>query len=199
LDDAAEQKPFVVDINNLPSLFPTHRHSAMFWENLGRTIATFGFLEEVLGKAICAFTATARYPESEVEAAFEKWLPTLERALIDSLAGLIDAYGKAVRSNSEASIRNLDDLLNELRKASLIRNVLCHGSWRPPDAGGKSLPLFVNRQKMVWDTPIDIPYLKQTQKAVTELACEVVTTVTHMGWQFPGSRGPGKIIWEQST
>ena len=166
----------------------------MFWENLGRTIATFGFLEEVLGKAIFAFTATTRYPESEVEAAFKKWLPTLERALIDPLAGLIDAYGRAVRSNSEASITNLDDLLSELRKASVIRNVLCHGSWRTPDTGGKSLPLFVNRQKMVWDTPIDIPYLKQTQKEVAELACEVVTTVTRMGWQFPGSRGPGKTI-----
>jgi hypothetical protein len=191
-----EQKRFAVDIKNLPSLFPTHRHSTMFWENLGRTIATFGFLEEVLGKAIFAFTATTRYPEGEVDAAFEKWLPTLERALIDPLAGLIDSYGKAVRSNSEASIRNLDDLLNALRKASVIRNVLCHGSWRTPDADGKSLPLFVNGQKMVWNTQIDIPYLKQTQKAVAELACEVVTTVTHTGWQFPGSRGPGKTIFE---
>ena len=163
----------------------------------GRTIATFGFLEEVLGKAIFAFTATARYPESEVEAAFEKWLPTLERALIDQLAGLIDAYGKAVRNNSEATIKNLDDLLCELREASVIRNALCHGSWRTPDTDGKSLPLFVNRQKMVWDTPIDIPFLKQTQKAVAELACEVVTTVTHMGWQFPGARGPGKTIFEK--
>jgi hypothetical protein len=172
---------------------------ARVWENLGRTIATFGFLEEVLGKAIFAFTATTRYPESEVEPAFEKWLPTLERALMDPLAGLIDAYGKAVRSNPEASIRSLDDLLSELRKASIIRNVLCHGSWRTPDADGKSLPLFVNRQKMVWDTPIDILYLIQTQKAVAELACEIVTTVTHMGWQFPGSRGSGKTIFEKST
>ena len=169
----------------------------MFWENLGRTIATFGFLEEVLGKAIFAFTATTRYPESEVEAAFEKWLPTLERALIDPLAGLIVTYGKAVRDNSEATIENLNDLLCELRKASAIRNVLCHGSWRKPDTDGKSLPLFVNSQKMVWDAPIDIPYLKQTQKAVAELACEVINTVTHMGWQFPGSRGPGKTIFEK--
>jgi hypothetical protein len=166
VDDTTEHKRFVVDIKNLPSLFPTHRHSAMFWESLGRTIATFGFLEEVLGKAIFAFTATTRYPESEVEAAFEKWLRTLERALIDPLAALIDAYGKAVRNNSEVTIKNLDDLLCELRKASVIRNVLCHGSWRTPDTDdGKSLPLFINRQKMVWDTPIDIPYLKQTQKA----------------------------------
>jgi hypothetical protein len=52
---------------------------------------------------------------------------------------------------------------------------------------------------MVWDTSIDIAYLQQIQRAVAELACEVVTTVTHMGWQFPGSRGPGKTVFEKSA
>lgn len=178
------REPHLIDISNLPASFPTHRHAAAFWENIGRTVATFGFLEEVLGKAIFAFTATTRYPESEAEAAFEKWLPTLERALTDTLAGLIDAYGKAVKGNSEATITNLDDLLGELRKALVIRNVLCHGSWRKPGANGKSLPFFVNRKKMQWDTPIDTAFLQQTQRAVAELACEVMNTVTHMGWQF---------------
>jgi hypothetical protein len=196
-DDATEDKKFVVDLDNLPSLFPTHRHSPIFWEALGRAIATFGFLEEVLGKAIFAFTATRRYSESEIEVAYANWLPTLERALIDPLGGLIDTYGKAARDNSAATIENLDELLCELRAASVIRNVLCHGSWRTPDAGGGSLPLFVNKQKLVWDTAIGITYLKQTQKAVAELGCAVITTVTHMGWQFPGSDGPGKTIYEK--
>ena len=35
--------------------------SPQFWEQLGRTVATYGFLEEVLGKAIFAFTATRNY------------------------------------------------------------------------------------------------------------------------------------------
>jgi hypothetical protein len=194
-----EDKRFVVDVGNLPLLFPTHRHTPIFWEALGRAIATFGFLEEVLGKATFAFTATTQHQESEIDAAFENWLPTLERALIDPLGSLIDAYGKAVRTNSAATIENLDELLCELRAASVIRNVLCHGSWQAPDANGGSLPLFVNRQQMVWDVTIDIPYLKQTQKAVAELACAVITTVTHMGWRFPGSQGPGKAIFEKSS
>jgi hypothetical protein len=57
----------------------------------------------------------------------------------------------------------------------------------------------VNRQKMVWHTAIDIPYLEQTQKAVAELACAIVNTVTHMGWHFPGSHGPGKTLFEKSA
>jgi hypothetical protein len=30
---------------------------------------------------------------------------------------------------------------------------------------------------------------------VAELVCVVVSSVTHMGWQFPGSHGPGLPIW----
>jgi hypothetical protein len=135
MKDAGEERRFVVDLKKLPPLFPTHGHSPIFWENLGRAIATFGFLEEVLGKAIFLFTATTLHEESEIDAAYQNWLPTLERAITDPLGNLIDAYGKAVRNNSAATIENLEKLnleklLDDLRKASAIRNVLCHGSWR---------------------------------------------------------------------
>ena len=39
--------PRIVDMNTLRVHFPTHRHSAAFWESLGRTVATYGFLEEL--------------------------------------------------------------------------------------------------------------------------------------------------------
>lgn len=38
---------YIVDHNNLPDDFPAQMHNAEFWESLGRTVATFGFLEEV--------------------------------------------------------------------------------------------------------------------------------------------------------
>lgn len=185
----------VVDLSRLPPRYPTHMHDGSFWESLGRAVATFGFLEEVLGKAIFAFTATRHYQEAEVEQAYAEWLPTLERALIDPLGNLIDVYGKAVRNHPGARITNLDDLLDALREASAVRNILCHGSWRPPDAAGAAVPLFVNRQKMVVESSMDARFLDQVQRRTAELACGVVDTVTHMGWQFPGGAGPGKPIW----
>ena len=110
MSDEQEPARFVVDYENLPTNFPTHRHPAEFWEALGRTIATYGFLEETLGKAIYAFGATRMLPTDEIDGAYEKWLPTLEKALTDQLGGLIDSYGKAVRANSGATIGNLDDV-----------------------------------------------------------------------------------------
>ncbi len=194
-----ESKPkrFVVDDQKLPTDFPTHKHAPEFWEALSRTVATFGFLEEVLGKAIFAFTATRHISSEESEEEFKKWLPTLERALTDPLSSLIDSYVRAVQANTGATITNLDDLVDNLRKASTIRNVLCHGSWRAPDERGRSLPLFVNRKKEQFQTLIDVAFLRQVQKHVTELVCAVMNSVTHVGWQFPGSSGPGLPIWQR--
>ena len=184
----------IIDIESLPSGFPTHRHSAQFLEALGRAVATFGFLEEVLGKAIFSFSAMRPYPEDVIAAAYSKWLPTLERALSDQLGGLIDSYGKAVRDHGEATIENLPELLEDLREASTVRNVICHGSWGVPNETGHSIPFFVNRKIEKFETPVDIVFLDQLQRHTTELACAVMNTVTHMGWQFPGSSGPGEPI-----
>ena len=200
IEPSAEKQRSVVDMDRLPDQFPTHRHSSAFWEQLGRTVATFGFLEEVLGKAIFALTATIKYKESEIEDAFAKWLPTLERALTDTLGRLTEAYGKAVRSHPEAAYKDLDELLSRLRDAAQLRNVLCHGSWSSPDAEGKSMPRYVSNKMMVFDTPVDIAYLKQTQRAVAELACHVINSVTSMGYQFPGfQKGPGAVVWKRGS
>ncbi|MHC1701718.1 MAG: hypothetical protein AB9900_12245 [Humidesulfovibrio sp.] len=194
--ESPEGKRFVIDQDRLPVLFPTHCHTAQFWEHLGRAIATFGFLEETLGKAIFAFTATRRYDsDEEAKAAYDKWLPTLERALTDQLWSLAESYGKVVHENADSTLINAPELVEDIQKATVYRNVLCHGSWRAPDAAGKSVPLFVNRKMEIFETPVDIEFLRNVQRHVAQLCCAVRNSVTHMGYRFPGSAGPGKAIW----
>ena len=191
----------LVDLDALPADYPTHRHEPVFWEKLGRTVATFGFLEEILGRAIYAFTVKKRSAEADSDAAFEAWLRNpegLERALTDPLGGLIDQLARAVQEYSDARSGELEDLLDHLRKASRMRNVLCHGSWGTPDETGASKPLFVERRgEMMFDTAIDGPFLDQLRQHVVELACAVVNLVTNMGWQFPGSLGPGQAVLDR--
>jgi len=190
-----KQTRHIIDQTRLPAKFPTHLHEAEFWEALGRVVATFGFLEETLGKAIFSFTATKPYSQEEIQKAYAEWLPRLEHALTDQLGSLIKSYGKAVREHPQATITDLDELLEDLREASKIRNVLCHGSWRAPDSSGTSIPHFVNRQKEIFETAIDVNFLIRVQQHIAELTIVVINSVTHMGWQFPGSSGPGKVIW----
>ncbi|HCK3133408.1 TPA: hypothetical protein NZJ50_002989 [Salmonella enterica subsp. enterica serovar Ruiru] len=185
---------YIIDREKLPLQFPTHRQPAEFWEQLGRTVATFGFLEEVLGKAIFAFTATRNYSNDEIEDAYKAWIPQLERALTDQLWNLAESYGKSVRLNRASTIENIDGLVDDIKAAAKIRNVLCHGSWHAPDADGKITPLFFSKQNEKFSTPIDIDYFHNLQRHVMELICAVIDSVTHMEWQFPGGAGPGEPL-----
>ena len=192
-----QPKGALVNLDKLPAQFPTHCHDTEFWESLGRVVATFGYLEEMLGKAIFAMTATKPYDPSEVDAVLEKLLPKWEKALTDSLNKLITAFEKAVIDHPDATAvrEDFEDFITKLRTAECFRNVLCHGSWnKRPDENGASIPLFVNWDKQVFDLPIDCQFLDSLQRDVAILSCEVMNTVTHMGWQFPGTSGPGQAI-----
>lgn len=181
-------------METLPDFFPTHKHEAEFWEILGRTVATFGFLEEILGKAIFALTATKPYTEEECQIAYEKWSKQLVESLKDTLGRLIKAYRKALIAHPDSVVEDISGLIKELEEAAEIRNVICHGSWAVPDEFGASTPFFVDNNERVFDTPIDKSFLLQVQRHVGDLSCSVINTVTLMGFQFPGGKGPGEPI-----
>ena len=186
----------LVNRDSVPALYPTHFNTPEFWEHLGRAIGACGFLEEVLGKAIFAITATREYNSEEIEAAYQEWLPQLEQALTDQLWNLAEKYGRAARDNAATTTENISELVDDIKKVVPIRNALCHGSWRPPDNNGSSIPFFVNRKMQKFDTAIDIEFLKDVRAHVAGLAFSVIDTVTHMGWLFPGGAGPGTPIME---
>jgi hypothetical protein len=149
--------------------YPTHAHPPELWEELGRTIATFGFLEDVLVKAYFAITATTSYEwqtEEEAKEAVEKWGEQLALAMADTLASLAQKYAAAVRRNKSASFAGIDGLEASIKKAAERRKALCHGFWGKPHAsGGSGLSYFrmpgkkvANLQK--FDTRIDIAWLR---------------------------------------
>ncbi|TXL03801.1 hypothetical protein BMR09_14075, partial [Methylococcaceae bacterium CS3] len=45
----------MIDKEKIHKGYPTHKHQADFWEHLGRTVATFGYLEATLVKGIYVF------------------------------------------------------------------------------------------------------------------------------------------------
>jgi hypothetical protein len=192
-----DDEKYYVDSSALPQNYPTHLHQNIFWEELGRTIATFGFLEGVLTRAIFSLTSTIKYGESDWEEAFDTWMPKIEKSLSDQLGGLIDSYGVAVKANPDTEKSELKEFLETLREVARLRNVLCHGSWNKPDDAGASVPFFVNKKHEKFETPIDIEYLKQTRSHVLELSSSVMNSVTQLGWQFPGTGGPGQVIYQR--
>jgi hypothetical protein len=57
------------------------------------------------------------------------------------------------------------------------------------------VPFYVDRRLGIFGDPIDLQYLQSLQRSVAELACDVMNTVTLLGWQFPGSKGLGEPIF----
>lgn len=192
-------KSHVIDRDKLHPDYPTQFHDAAFWEELGRAVATFGFIEEMLGKAIFALTGAKEFdPEGDPEA-FSDWIKTLEKALTDQLGGLIISYERALAENPRTKGNDYSALLAKLRQAKEIRNALCHGSWDKPDDQGRSVPRFVNRKLLVFDTPVDLQFLKQTRAGLRHIICDILDSVTSVGYQFPGSGSPGDQLWPHPT
>lgn len=182
----------IIDRASVPPMFPTHRHEPEFWEHLGGQLHPSDAWRKFWGKR-----SSHLLPRGGIAQTKLRQLTKLKKALTDPLVNLAEAYGKAMRDNPDTTTENVADLVEDIKGAAVIRNVLCHGSWRTPDANGASVPLFVDRKKGKFETPIDVAYLRQVQAHVADFVCSVVDTVTHMGWQFPGSAGPGKRIWTE--
>jgi hypothetical protein len=89
---------------------------------------------------------------------------------------------------------DIDSLLTSLLEAHKLRNVICHGSWRAPDAQGASVPLYVSTKNELFEVAIDLAFLRQVRAHTVELIYNVMNTVTTMGVQFPGSNGPENTI-----
>jgi hypothetical protein len=188
--------------------YPTQAHSPEFWEELGRTVATFGFLEDVLVKAYFAISSTTVYEwatEKEAKDAVDKWGEQLARAMADTLVSLAQKYAAAIRENKAANFHKVDELEASIKKAAESRNAICHGLWGMPDKFGKSeLSYFSMPGKRVanlqkFDTRIDIGWLRQLRAEALELACDVIDSVAVLGYQFPSSAGPGEPIWKSNT
>jgi hypothetical protein len=199
-------KRVVIDRNNLPTYFPTHKHSMNFWEHLGRTVATYSFLEEILKRAIFTVQGTRQYSsKEEAETAYNKWIAEIDKKLTDTLYKLAEAYEVATSSHQDFSDQTeiVKKLVSDIKKASETRNVLCHGSWGVPDDDGKSLPFFVRKERgkksshsvEFFETPVDLQFLEQVRNHVVHLICDVMDSITSKGWQFPGGTGPGKPVF----
>lgn len=189
-------KGHIVDIATFRKqkpLWPTHEHEPSFWEALGRAIATAGLLEEFLAKAIFVITGNKAVTNIEnAESEVEQWAKYLKRTVSDPLGQLINKLEESLKESEKFSVENFDELLRQLRELRDWRDILCHCSWRPPDAEGCSVPLFVNRKGDILQNEIDKEVLEKIMNSAAELALEVVNIITAHGFQWPGSNGPGK-------
>lgn len=185
----------MIDRDCLPKDWPTNPGETAFWEELGRTVATFTFLEDILARAHLALTATRKYEDSEqAEAAYSHWVKELKQSLTDSLNALTDKIERAFNSDDRVAPDIGAGIVARLRELRVWRNALCHGAWENFGADGSAhLRHFRNSP----DGPeqlegrLTLDTVSRIRAETTELAVDIVDVVTAAGVRLPGSALPG--------
>ena len=190
--------PVRVERNKLPAEWPTHRGTPAFWEELGRTVAAFGFLEDTLARACFALTATREYADSgEAEAAFPKWRTKLERSLTDTLASLTSKIGEAFENDDRVPADVGSDIVRRLHKLAVWRNALCHGAWVRFDADGSAWLRYFRRTgdgPEALDRSLSSEEIASIRAGAVDVTICLVDVVAHTGVRFPGTTPPSMDV-----
>ena len=184
----------IIDQDKLPVGWPTNRQSEAFWSALGRAVASFGFLEWTLRRAIFALTGDRPAPtdEAERQQAITEWSDRLTKVTTSTLVTLAKAFETAAQEHGRADMAHVSKLVRDIKDAADVRNAICHASWNPITADC-SQPLYIAavvagvREPSVFETSVDVAWLDQVQRHAAALACSTMDVVTTLGLAFPGT------------
>ena len=192
----------VVDRARTPRNWPTHACPPKFWEELGRTIAAFGFLEDCLKRANLAITATRQYNSVEdAEKAFSTWERDLEKSLDESLGEHTQRFVAALNTDNRFVPDAVTDIERKLRDVADWRNALCHGAWTDYD-DERGVATLRHWPRKGWrehsERQISVGDLASVRQETVEITMSVIDAISSNGIQFPGSRGPGAEVLPSS-
>lgn len=145
---------------------------------LGQCVASFGWLEEVIKRAIYALDR-ARLADDLTPEELEAWLTRIGGIADDSMGTLIEQLDAAMRRHPGLRDRNqITDRLGEIR---LYRNLLCHASWRPTDRKTHWHPAFVSAKGDVQAKALALGDLEQLLARTVEVGGRVLRVMRATG------------------
>ncbi len=131
-----------IDRDALPPDWPVNQGPAAFWQELGKTVAAFGYLEHILASTCYALLGTgeraiALLEENDHEALSE-WYKRLLRSQTDSLYRLTCELDRVLTEGGLIPRAVCEDLVARLDELRPWRNALCHGAWLSVDEDGSA-------------------------------------------------------------
>ncbi len=133
--------------------WPLSRDNPAFWEELGKTVAMFGSLEDTLTSACYGLTEPPADPNdlrSEHVPAHLEWYAKLEASRTNTMRIATDRFVKLLKDDGRVPHAVRHELRVQLEELRRWRNALCHGTWFGfSDAGAGVLSHFYKEDKRV--------------------------------------------------
>ena len=176
-----------------PGQWPTATGSVAFWEELGRTVATLGMLEDTLARAFFALSGQALVDqERDVQRQLDEWCAQLVAGLSETLKPLADRMAATWCRQDGALSERHGAMREAIRELADERNRLCHGAWihfESADTG--TVRYFAKRKERagVHNATRSVKALARTRHRAADLIRDVIEDTRHRtGKPFPGTK-----------
>ncbi|WP_142662288.1 hypothetical protein [Paracoccus laeviglucosivorans] len=147
---------------------------------LGQCVASFGWLEEILKRAIFALDR-ARLADDLTPQELQVWLLRMGTIADDSMGTLIERLDSSIRRHPGLGDR--DAITDQLHMVKRHRNHLCHASWRPTADKELWHPAFVNTRGEPFDHALSIGDLQAILRETVEIGQRVIGVMRATGIQ----------------
>ena len=110
---------------------PVHDPTVQLWEQIGRAVATFGMLEDLLPRALYIITGYQRVDETEdTNQQVEEWCARLIKSMSDTLGGLALSLKAAWKERDGVLQPENAKLVQEIQVLTKLRNRVCHATYQ---------------------------------------------------------------------
>ena len=190
-----------IDRDTLQPDWPVNQGPAVFWQELGKTVAAFGYLEYILASTCYALLATGERAVTLLEAndheAMRQWTERLLHSQTDSmhrltleLSRVLDETGLVPRALREDLVARLD----ELRP---WRNALCHGAWLSVAEDGSARLEHIYRYEGLpagFERNIDVKRLSDIRARTVDVTIRIAEAASVAGPAYTHMGGTGYAL-----
>ena len=190
-----------IDRDALPPGWPVNQEPAVFWQELGKTVAAFGNLEHILASTCYAFLSTGERAVALLEAddheAMRQWTKRLLRARTDSLRALTLELDRVLDETGVVPRAVREDLVARLDELRPWRNALCHGAWLSVAEDGSAHLEHIYRYEGLptgFERNVDVKRLSDIRARTVDITIRVAEAASVAGPSYTHMGGTGYAL-----
>ncbi|MDD9991211.1 MAG: hypothetical protein OXP75_05395 [Rhodospirillales bacterium] len=190
-----------IDRDALPPDWPVDEGPAVFWQELGKAVAAFGYLEHILASTCHALLATGERAAALLQAndheAMRRWSKRLVLSQTDSLNRLTRELENVLTETGVVPRALREDLVARLDELRPWRNALCHGAWLSvAEDGSAHLEHVYMYEKLPagFERDVDVKRLSDIRARTVDVTIRIAEAASIAGPAYTHMGGTGYAL-----